>query len=106
MQQLGEELSKFFTSETSLALYQSTIRKLLSFEEIMARAAIDPKKRLVLQQSFESASANVASQPKRSTLQRGGTIDHSTAHVSIYHSTVEPLLMDTPYKGHNRKNLH
>ena len=49
----------------------------------MARAEIDPKKTLKLQHSFESASAIALNQPKRATLQRGVTMDHSTVHVRL-----------------------
>ena len=38
-----------------------------------------------------------------SMLSRAGTHMYMYIHVGY---TVEPLLMDTPYKGHNRKHLH
>ena len=71
------------TNDNSLILYQSTITKLLSYEEINARANIDPKKTLVVQNSLESATASIAQQPKRSTLQRGGTLDHSNQVITL-----------------------
>ena len=82
LQELGDQLSKFFSSETSLVLYQSTITKLLSFNEVKERAQIDPKKTLKVQRSLESASANAANQPKRATLTKGGAMD-SFEHVCL-----------------------